>query len=644
MTIRHAMALVPAVLLLAATGVLATQVEYVDPRDLIFVTDDKTGWVAGCDAISVVDSRNGRKIASSKNRWSPGRLAVTSDGGLALAPFTNNERLIAGMEYQPGGGSGRWRSFYVPAGIVWGSPVAIAPDDSVVLLVMGGRIEKHRVNEIRDGFLRSPVGSVAATGVSDLVFAAAGRRAYVVTAGGDVAILDTVRMVYEGGPIDYEPVHTPAVRRIRNTFSALSPDGRYLVINTGVAKVNVVDLEARSSHVLDTPGLKKTYGLAFDYAAPDSARLAVHGHTAVALYTFRPNGLELLDLLAVPGQIWPETPIGQEFERVGALAWTGTGDGLVAAIGGVQEFRIINVLPGAEPQLESRLDFDACELRLTGAYGYQFDVVTTNKPGMAPPPTATAIATASMTPTTPRHTPTAPLTPRATVATTSTPTPSPTPTASGTPTRAPVPLYLPLALSERCDPEHKRADVALVIDTSSSMTGQKLEDAKSAAVMFVGLMDLAPGRDQVAVLRYDREAEVVCELSRARAVIEAAIRGLAPRNWTHIDAGLWTALAELQSPRHLERNIPVMILLTDGVQTGTPGEEVRAAAEVRAAGVRLYTIGLGADVDAATLREMASDDSRYHFAPASADLARIYAEIASDIVCPAPAGGFWPRR
>jgi Mg-chelatase subunit ChlD len=176
------------------------------------------------------------------------------------------------------------------------------------------------------------------------------------------------------------------------------------------------------------------------------------------------------------------------------------------------------------------------------------------------------------------------------------------------------------------------------------MTGQKLEDAKSAAVLFVGQLDLARGRDQVAVVRYDREAEVVCQLSRAPTVIEAAIRGLAPRNWTHIDAGLRTALAELQGPRHLERNMSVMILLTDGVQTGTPGEELRAAAEVRAAGVRLYTIGLGADVDAATLREMAGDAARYHFAPDSADLARIYAEIASDILCPGPAGGFWPGR
>jgi Mg-chelatase subunit ChlD len=246
------------------------------------------------------------------------------------------------------------------------------------------------------------------------------------------------------------------------------------------------------------------------------------------------------------------------------------------------------------------------------------------------------------------ETPTAPPSPSATAPPTSTPTeppsetPSSTSTATATATLLPRALYLPLALVERCDPEHKRADVALVIDTSGSMAGRKLDDAKAAAAVFVADMDLAPGRDQVAVVRFDAEAEVACQLTTARAVIEAATRNLTSRSGTHIDKGLRTALAELQSPRHLERNTSVMILLTDGVQTGTPGEELRAAAEVRSAGVRLYTVGLGADVHAATLREMAGDAARYHFAPDSADLARIYAEIASDITCPAPAGGFWP--
>jgi hypothetical protein len=77
-----------------------------------------------------------------------------------------------------------------------------------------------------------------------------------------------------------------------------------------------------------------------------------------------------------------------------------------------------------------------------------------------------------------------------------------------------------------------------------------------------------------------------------------------------------------------------MVLLTDGLQTGTPGEELRAAAEVRQAGIRLYTIGLGADVDEAALKTMAGDDSRYYHAPDSADLASIYEEIAQDLMCP----------
>jgi Ca-activated chloride channel family protein len=166
------------------------------------------------------------------------------------------------------------------------------------------------------------------------------------------------------------------------------------------------------------------------------------------------------------------------------------------------------------------------------------------------------------------------------------------------------------------------------------MTGQKISDAKAAALLFTGMIDLEPGRSQVAVVRYDREAEVVQQLTRAQALIEAAIRGLHVRSGTHIDKGLTAALGELQSQRHIERNLPVMILLTDGLQTGTPGEELRAAEEVRDAGVRLYTIGLGADVDDDVLKTMAGDVARYYHAPDSADLARIYGEIAQDLMCP----------
>jgi hypothetical protein len=62
---------------------------------------------------------------------------------------------------------------------------------------------------------------------------------------------------------------------------------------------------------------------------------------------------------------------------------------------------------------------------------------------------------------------------------------------------------------------------------------------------------------------------------------------------------------------------------------------------MRAAGMLLYTIGLGADVDEGTLVAMAGGQAQYRFAPRSTDLAEIYAEIARDIRCPTTPP--WPR-
>ncbi len=251
---------------------------------------------------------------------------------------------------------------------------------------------------------------------------------------------------------------------------------------------------------------------------------------------------------------------------------------------------------------------------------------------VTPTPTATHVPTA---------TPSAPTTPVPTA--TSAPSATPSLPSTATPTTPPlVPVYLPLLLKEHCDPTLERADIALVIDTSSSMTGEKLSDAKDAAVRFVGLMDLAPARDQVAVIRFDTDAQAVSELTGDRAAVVESIRALEPHRGTHIDLGLLAALEELESPRRIADNVPVMVLLTDGIQTGAAGAEVAAARQVRGAGVRLYTIGLGADVDEPTLREMAGDPARYYFAPDSSHLARIYGEVARDIDCPAER--FWGRR
>jgi uncharacterized protein YegL len=275
---------------------------------------------------------------------------------------------------------------------------------------------------------------------------------------------------------------------------------------------------------------------------------------------------------------------------------------------------------------------------ITGTLGLWDDEGRRGSYPMAPQ--LITVSTACPTPVPPTPIPTATDTPTPTW----TPSPTPLPTATASPTRTPRPaaLYLPLALREQCRKEYQWADVALVIDTSNSMSGPKLADAREAALTFVGLMDLGPGRDQVAVIGFDKKAEVAHPLSTDRSGIEGAIGALVTGAGTLIDRGLRAALGELEGPRRIEANVSVVVLLTDGNQSGGPAAALEAAADVREAGVELFVIGLGADTDEATLRQMAAQPGHFFVAPDSRQLADIYALIAQEIQC--PPSDFWPYR
>jgi Mg-chelatase subunit ChlD/DNA-binding beta-propeller fold protein YncE len=237
-------------------------------------------------------------------------------------------------------------------------------------------------------------------------------------------------------------------------------------------------------------------------------------------------------------------------------------------------------------------------------------------------------------------------TPTATPTSTSTPTATATATATATPvptaTPIPVPIYMPVALNERtCKPGERHADVMLVVDTSSSMVGAKIVAARAAARRFVTLLDLP--RDQVGIVSFDSEARLVAPLSGDATSLAAAIDGLDTASGTRIDLGLQTAWEALGSGAAREGNTPTIVLLTDG-RMPEPAEALRIAGEARAAGVRLYAIGLGAesDVDLPVLVRLAGDADRAFLAPRPEDLAGIYAQVAGEVPCPPDI--YWGRR
>jgi len=247
-------------------------------------------------------------------------------------------------------------------------------------------------------------------------------------------------------------------------------------------------------------------------------------------------------------------------------------------------------------------------------------------------------------------TPSATRTPAPTRTLTPTPTTThtPSPTATPSPTRVPGPVYLPIAVSEPpCLPIRPTLDVILILDASTSMADltragrPKIDAAIAAARDFVARLALAADGDHAALVAFNADATLLAPLTDDRPALDAALDGIALAQFTRIDLGLDAATAELASVRRRPGATAAVILLTDGRSNPVPVSEAERAAEaVKATGARLFTIGLGQDLDADALRRMASRPADYFEAPDGEDLAAIYEVIAAALPCPPYA--HWP--
>lgn len=195
----------------------------------------------------------------------------------------------------------------------------------------------------------------------------------------------------------------------------------------------------------------------------------------------------------------------------------------------------------------------------------------------------------------------------------------------------PIRIYLPVLMRRYCQPGQP-FDVVMAVDTSSSMWGEKLVRTRQAAREFLELLQMPPS--QAAVLAFNAEANMVQPLTPNRSAAMGALDALPLAEGSRIDLALTSATAELTGARHARDHTPVLILLTDGRQAGAPrSEAVGAAQNARDAGITIYTIGIGSDVDPDLLRTIAGDPQRYYPAPSTEDLIRIYRDIAGVLPC-----------
>jgi len=169
-------------------------------------------------------------------------------------------------------------------------------------------------------------------------------------------------------------------------------------------------------------------------------------------------------------------------------------------------------------------------------------------------------------------------------------------------------------------------DVVLLIDTSGSMAGAPIEDAKSAALSFIDSLD---PDDRVALVSFAMEPETVIGFTSDRTELEDAIGGLAAAGETALHDALVSAakLAE-KSDRQV-----TFVLLSDGGDTVSINSFDGAVDAVSASGAPVFAVALESDEwDPQALQLLASaSGGRYLGVEDSGELTTLYQGIAREL-------------
>lgn len=181
--------------------------------------------------------------------------------------------------------------------------------------------------------------------------------------------------------------------------------------------------------------------------------------------------------------------------------------------------------------------------------------------------------------------------------------------------------------------ERPAANVALVIDKSGSMAGDRIERAKEAAVMAVQGLS---ANDIVAVIAFDNTIEVVTPATKVtdKEAITRAIRGIRVAGGTGLFAGVSKGAQEVR--KFLDKTrVNRVILLSDGqanIGPSSPSELGQLGAMLAREGISVTTIGLGNGYNEDLMTQLAGySDGNHAFAQNSADLTRIFQREFGDV-------------
>jgi Ca-activated chloride channel homolog len=144
--------------------------------------------------------------------------------------------------------------------------------------------------------------------------------------------------------------------------------------------------------------------------------------------------------------------------------------------------------------------------------------------------------------------------------------------------------------------ESESLDIMLVMDVSPSMLSRDFQPDRITVAKQMAL-DFSNRRknDRLGLVVFAGGAFTQCPLTRDRRILQAFINNLQVgrlKDGSAIGMGIATALQHLKDTETASK---MVVLLTDGEQNAGSIHPITAAEMAKALGVKLYTIGLGAD-------------------------------------------------
>lgn len=156
-------------------------------------------------------------------------------------------------------------------------------------------------------------------------------------------------------------------------------------------------------------------------------------------------------------------------------------------------------------------------------------------------------------------------------------------------------------------------DTMVVFDRSASVSAGGFTSAKNALKSFTNALRLPT--DKLGVVSFDAAAALSQQLTGDGPAARRAIDGLITSSVTasNIGAGITAAQAELTGPRRTATATPVMIVVSDGRDTGSPSAATTLAAAnaAKAAGIRVIALQYGSNAST-VMQSVASSPSDFY--------------------------------